>query len=138
MAKVLKRLTLTPVGGVLWMLADDLAVQINEGFLLEVLADFVSDGESGPAALKDLLLKPDTRRQIAAFIHDALYQAGLPKDWADSVYAEILRDTGVDPETDKALYEAVHLFGASSWDGDQADLVKKAAATNHLRITPCS
>ncbi len=134
MAQVVKPLIITPAGGINWTLTDDLSVVIDGGTTITVLAGFTSDGESGPEWIKEILTKPNTFRQTAAFTHDAMYQSGIDKNYADSVYANILLSLGVDSETEKELYEAVHLFGGSSYNEDQNNLVEKAAATSHLRI----
>lgn len=117
-----------------WIVTSPLRVRVKNGAVLTLLAGFESDGESGPEGLKGLLMEKDTRRLIAAMLHDALYQAQLLREWADSIYREVLELTGVSDETRVLLYTAVRDFGGSSYTADGRDPVKVAAATSHLRI----
>ena len=130
----LTELSITPISPINWRLNQDLVYLAKSGAKITIKAGYVTDGESGKALLKDLLIKPNNYRQVTAFIHDALYQAGMLKEWCDRLYYEMLLSLPIDPEDSKRLYEAVNLFGSESYDLDQKDIEKAHTALDHLHI----
>jgi len=134
MAKILKPLCLTPKGGEIWELTSDFVVQLNDGTIITILAGYASDGQSGNKIITSLLTIYDSYQEEAAYPHDICYQAGIEKGWCDAMYMEILKARLTEDEAEKR-YAAVHWFGEQAYTMDQADMLKKAAATQHLRIS---
>lgn len=133
-AQVISPLVITPAGGALWRLINDLVVLLKDGTRITVRAGYATDGESGPNWAKDIFIKANTFRQTAAFLHDALYQAGIDKDWADKVYAQVLLGLGVNESDEEDLFHAVHIFAHAAYAADQANISEKLAAQQHLSI----
>lgn len=133
-ATFISPLAMIPVGGVIFEVGADYSFRDEDGTVFDVLKGYRTDFESGPQLVKDAILPANNLRQWAAGLHDALYQAGIDKDYADSVYARALLSLPIEKISEWVLYEAVHLLGRSSWSADQSNLVEKAQATSHLRI----
>lgn len=87
---------------------------------LAVPAGFVTDLASIPRALRNLpAFDPNGKSRRAAVLHDFLYaKQFLPKDVADTILRDALLWEGCSSGEAAAFYEAVSLFGASSWADD--------------------
>jgi len=79
---------------------------------------FVTDLASIPRVFYSLL-PPDGPYTYPAIIHDFLYwdQSGTKAD-ADKILNFGMEDLKINAVTRNAIYEAVHLAGKSSWDGN--------------------
>lgn len=102
------------------------------GRVVDVPAGFVTDFASTPR-IGWSILPPTGPYGPAAAVHDYLYRTpGLAsKRQADAVFAEAMSVLKVPPETIKTMYDAVVLFGASSYNGGLVDDVV-ADASEHL------
>jgi hypothetical protein len=79
---------------------------------------FVTDFASIPRIFWSLL-KPDGLYAYAAVVHDYLYWTqDQPKEAADDILKFGMEEFGVSDWVVRAVYEAVHHFGKSSWDED--------------------
>jgi len=83
---------------------------------------FYTDLASIPRWLRNLpAFDPDGKSRRAAVVHDWLYQRQqLPKSTADLFLRAAMIADGCSALDADAFYEAVHLFGQSSWDADHA------------------
>ena len=100
-----------------WVLFDDWRCDVGHGKALDVLAGASSDGASIPRLLWPLVgpqYAPDTFP--AAFCHDMLYMSQWCKrEYADRLFYEHLRLTGVGIWKAAAMYAAVRAFGGIMW-----------------------
>jgi hypothetical protein len=89
---------------------------------IEVPVGFITDLASIPRALRNLpAFDPNGNSRRPAVVHDWLYQLQhLPKLTADGFLRDAMLAEGCDTADADAFYEAVHLFGQSSWESDHA------------------
>lgn len=89
---------------------------------LVVPKGFLTDLASIPRALRNLpAFDPDGLSRRPAVVHDWLYQVqSHPKLWCDGFLRDAMIAEGCSKADAEAFYEAVHLFGQSSWDADHA------------------
>lgn len=88
---------------------------------ISVPTGFVTDFASTPRPLW-AAIPPHGRYGRAAVIHDYLYWTqSCTKDQADNILLIAMKESGVDSATLTAIYEGVHLFGASAWNEDAAE-----------------
>jgi len=127
-------LVITPIAGPNYRVVKDLVYRDNDGTHITVKAGFVSDGESGPEWFKDMFIEDNGYRQWAAFLHDAVYQAGLPRLWCDQLYMRALQSLNIRADDAQQLYQAVRLFGGNAYELDQDDVEKARHALSHLTI----
>lgn len=87
---------------------------------LSVPVGFVTDLASIPRAFRNLpAFDPNGKSRRAAVLHDWLYALqALPKAVADTILRDALLWEGCSSGDAAAFYEAVTLFGQSSWTDD--------------------
>lgn len=87
---------------------------------IEVPKGFLTDLASIPRAVRNLpAFDPNGLSRRPAVVHDWLYQVqSHPKAWCDSFLRAAMISEGCSTADADAFYEAVHLFGQSSWDSD--------------------
>jgi hypothetical protein len=88
---------------------------IIHGELLEAKAGTIVDGASVPRAAW-WFTPPDGPHRLAAFWHDVLYSTHqLPKEVADSIFLELMLESGVPRGRARTMYLAVKWFGGPAW-----------------------
>lgn len=89
---------------------------------IEVPVGFFTDLASIPRSLRGLpAFDPCGRSRRPAVVHDWLYQIqNIPKETADAFLSAAMVKEGCPLADATAFYEAVHLFGQSSWEQDHA------------------
>jgi len=112
-------------------------VHPDEMFYITVPKGFVTDLASIPEVLQNVM-HPDGPWSQAACLHDLLYQkrssdAVYPdtpsgrlsrshdKYFADLMFLRVMEATGVSEVVARSFYDAVHLFGQSSYVDDNSD-----------------
>lgn len=111
--------------------ASTLRVELFDGRMLVIPAQFVTDCHSTPLLLASLLPEYDNRTNIAAICHDYLYmhweafaadQDGLftigvfdGRAYADRVYLSLIRQFHPTGWRNRVYYTAVRLFGGTNW-----------------------
>lgn len=110
---------------------------------LEVPVGFFTDLASIPRIARNLpAFDPNGHSRRAAVVHDWLYQLQAhPKEWADSFLRDAMIAEGCSKIDADAFYEAVHLFGHSSWVSDHqrsmaASFVDAATYAAYSAIQP--
>jgi hypothetical protein len=83
-----------------------------------VPSGFVTDLASIPQIFWSLL-RPDGMYAYPAIVHDYLYWFQFTsKAVADDILRLGMQDLGVSKQTNFTIYEAVHYFGDTAWDGN--------------------
>ena len=95
-------------------------VYVSEGGVTyTVPAGSQSDGASTPPAIWPTI-PPFGKYWPAAVLHDWAYRySDLPKQECDWLLKEAMRSLGVEDLLSDTIYEAVHLAGGSSFEGDR-------------------
>lgn len=79
---------------------------------------FVTDLASIPRVFYSLL-RPDREYAHAAIVHDFLYwKQTISREDADKILKFAMEDLEVDPLIVKSIYQAVKMFGGSSWENN--------------------
>jgi len=109
------------------MLVEDLTYFIgNSGLSITVPKGFVTDFASIPQSLWSLGLSPHGRYSKAAIVHDYLYWSqGCTKKQSDNILLIAMKESGVSPIQEIAIYEGVSAGGGSSWESNKDQKMKK-------------
>lgn len=111
------KLKLKPINDGKCILEADYIYSIN-GFLITVFRGFITDGASIPKSLQ-CIYSPYGKYIKAAVIHDYLYSkfnnTGINRKLSDKIFNFIMKETDVNDKTRKKFYNAVRIFGATSW-----------------------
>lgn len=99
------------------ILLNDYVYNIN-GYEITVFKGFITDGASIPKSLQ-CIYSPYGKYIKAAVIHDYLYSkinnTGINRKLSDKIFNFIMKETDVNDKTRKKFYNAVRIFGATSW-----------------------
>lgn len=112
-------------------------VHPDELFYITVPCGFVTDLASIPEVLQSVM-KPNGPWAMAACLHDLLYQKkpsdqpypdtpsgrlslSHDKHFADLMFLRVMEATGVNEVVARSFYDAVHVFGQSSYTDDNSD-----------------
>ena len=102
-----------------FILLESFIYKRKDGQIISVPAGTTSDGASTPSILWPTI-PPFGVYWKAAFLHDYLYRdTECPKNFCDETLLEAMEELGVGEVESKAIYEGVHLFGWSSYEGDR-------------------
>jgi hypothetical protein len=102
-----------------FILLESFIYERKDGQIITVPAGITSDGASTPCALWPTI-PPFGTYWKAAFLHDYLYRdTECSKDFCDGTLLEAMEELGVGDLESKTIYEGVHLFGWSSFEGDR-------------------
>lgn len=106
----------------LWILGEEMVVEVSDGEVVTVPVGFVTDGASVPKPVQVLTRwKPfEGPQRWAGIAHDWLYHVtGYGKRRADDVFRAILEAEGASWFRRTAMYWAVRLFGHKAYNRNQ-------------------
>lgn len=94
------------------------------GYIITCDVGSTTDGLSGCRIVKAVMDKDDLERSfLACVLHDHLYRDTVySKPVCDALFYQALLVQGVNPVAAHAMYDAVTMFGQSSFDKDRAGL----------------
>lgn len=104
------------------MLTNDLVYQVgntNQRFV--VPAGFVTDHASIPGILKPYFEYNSKAYQYPAIVHDWLYWNQYPRDKADDVFYNAMKECGVTKLDRDAIWVGVHWGGKSAWEENKKE-----------------
>lgn len=106
-----------------WILTKDMVYVIGKtNAAIVVPAGFVTDLASIPQVLWSTGLTPTGQYGRAAIVHDYLYWSQkCTRDQADHLLLIAMKESVVSGFNEGAIYDAVHVFGASAWKADAND-----------------
>lgn len=122
----MKELKVNIVDEYVFILLEDIVVE-SLGYKITVKKGFDFDGASIPQALWSLYGNPLSGKfRIAALVHDALYaSAELPRELADAIFLDLMKQHEVGYVKRKTMYFAVRSAGWYVWRGHEEAEVKK-------------
>ncbi|MGN6312614.1 MAG: DUF1353 domain-containing protein [Rhodanobacteraceae bacterium] len=108
-----------------WIVTEDMIYVIGKtNTAIVVPAGFIPDLASIPQALWSTGLTPTGQYGRAAIVHDYLYWSQkCTRAQADRLLLIAMKESDVSEFDERAIYEAVHLGGASAWKQDASDRV---------------
>lgn len=111
-----------------WKLLAPIQYTANDGTEYFAPKSSPTDGASTPAIIWSKL-PPFGDYWLAAILHDSAYQntlqlkdgtkAALQRDQCDELIREAMENSGVDDVTIEIIYDALRLFGQSSFNNDR-------------------
>ena len=112
----MKELKVNIVDENVFILLEDVVVE-SLGYKLTVKKGFDFDGASIPQALWSVYGNPLSGKfRIAALVHDALYaSAELPREVADAIFLDLMKQHKVGYVKRQTMYYAVRSAGWYSW-----------------------
>ena len=121
------------VGENVFILLEDVVVE-SLGYKVTVKAGFDFDGASIPQALWSVYGNPLSGKfRIAALVHDALYASeNLPRDIADAIFLDLMKQHRVGYIKRQTMYYAVRSAGWYVWRGHTKEEVEKYKEFIHV------
>ena len=112
----MKELKVNIVDENVFILLEDVVVE-SLGYKITVKKGFDFDGASIPQALWSVYGNPLSGKfRIAALVHDALYaSAELPREVADAIFLDLMKQHKVGYVKRQTMYYAVRIAGWYSW-----------------------
>ena len=122
----MKELKVNIVDENVFILLEDVTVE-SLGYKITVKSGFDFDGASIPQALWSVYGNPLSGKfRIAALVHDALYASeNLPRDIADAIFLDLMKQHEVGYIKRQTMYYAVRSAGWYVWNRHTKEEVEK-------------
>ena len=100
----------------------------NENYIVTISDGLLTDGASIPKLFWSIIGSPFCGKYVgSALIHDALYSSHIiSKEESDLLFLDMMRENGVNEIKIALIYEAVKLFGNSSYNDVTEDEINEA------------
>ncbi len=107
------------------MLKEDITYRIGDTSMVVVVpAGFVSDHASIPGVLQPYFQRNSKAYQYPAIVHDWLYWNQYPREKADDIFYNAMKECGVTNLDRKAMWAGVHWGGQRAWDENKGNREK--------------
>ena len=101
-----------------WRVLHEIRYVTKSGRVIYIPANFITDFASIPWFFRRIFQPATGRHRRAAVVHDWIYRTAdldISRQEADLIFLEIMELDGTAEWTREALFEAVSLFGGSSY-----------------------